>query len=303
MDINQETRYKYTFSGHESFQCRQLWLKKGYDFIAAGKSFRSEDAVVTLGVGKNMVSSIKFWLKAFNLIDVDDKLTDFANAIFDDETGFDPYLEDEATLWLLHYQLIKNRFASTYSLIFNELRREKIEFTNDHFVSFIKRKSETESSLSFNTNTINADFEVFRKMYYTENSNTQTEEGYSGLLTDLGLLKSYVKEIPVGGFKNVRKDIFYIENNERKSIPPEIFLYTIIDNSKYDLIVNFNSIEQDYDSSGSIFAMNHVGLKNKIDESVDMFDFITFSDHAGIKELQFKYKPSSIEILRSYYEK
>jgi hypothetical protein len=292
-----------TFSGHESFQCRQLWLKKGYDFIAEGKSFRSEDAVVTLGVGKNMVSSIKFWLKAFNLIDVDDKLTDFANAIFDDKTGFDPYLEDEATLWLLHYQLIKNRFASTYSLIFNELRREKIEFTNDHFVSFIKRKSETESNLTFNANTLNADFEVFRKMYYTESASNLTEDSYSGILTDLGLLKSYAKEIPISGIKSIRKEMFYIENNERKSLPPQIFLYSIIDNQQYDLIVNFNSIEQDYDSAGSIFAINSVGIKNKIDEAVDMFDFISFSDHAGIKELQFKNKPSSLEILRSYYEK
>ena len=24
---------KYTFSGHESFPCKALWLKKGYDFI------------------------------------------------------------------------------------------------------------------------------------------------------------------------------------------------------------------------------------------------------------------------------
>ncbi|RYG02779.1 MAG: DUF4007 family protein, partial [Chitinophagaceae bacterium] len=23
---------KYTFSGHETFHCRHLWLKKGYEF-------------------------------------------------------------------------------------------------------------------------------------------------------------------------------------------------------------------------------------------------------------------------------
>lgn len=34
---------KYTFSGHESFQCRHLWLKKGYDFIKQGKSFNDDD--------------------------------------------------------------------------------------------------------------------------------------------------------------------------------------------------------------------------------------------------------------------
>lgn len=56
-DIKELT--KYTFSGHDSFQCRQLWLKKGYDYVQEGKNFNDEDAVVKLGVGKNMVSSIR----------------------------------------------------------------------------------------------------------------------------------------------------------------------------------------------------------------------------------------------------
>lgn len=46
---------KYTFSGHDSFHCRQFWLKKGHDFVREGRSFNDEDAVVRLGVVKNMV--------------------------------------------------------------------------------------------------------------------------------------------------------------------------------------------------------------------------------------------------------
>ena len=91
---------KFTFSGHESFQCRQLWLKKGFDYIKSGKSFNDDDAVVILGVGKNMVASIRFWMKAFGLIGIDDVLTPFAEKLLSD-TGWDPYLEDEASLWLL----------------------------------------------------------------------------------------------------------------------------------------------------------------------------------------------------------
>ena len=45
---------KYIFSGHESFPCKSLWLKKGYDFIVHGNNFSSPDAVIQLGVGKNM---------------------------------------------------------------------------------------------------------------------------------------------------------------------------------------------------------------------------------------------------------
>lgn len=58
---------KYAFSGHESFQCKGLWLKKGYDYVKAGLSFTDDYAVVELGVGKNMVASIRYWLRAFGI--------------------------------------------------------------------------------------------------------------------------------------------------------------------------------------------------------------------------------------------
>src|SRR5215203_4457135 len=90
-----KTANKFIFSGHESFQCRQQWLKKGYDYVKSNKSFSDEDAVVELGVGKNMVNSVKFWLKAFSIIDTSEKITLFGDFIFNDETGFDKYLEDE----------------------------------------------------------------------------------------------------------------------------------------------------------------------------------------------------------------
>ena len=93
---------KYTFSGHETFACKSLWLKKGYDFVKDGHSFNDEDAVVALGVGKNMVSSIRYWLRAFGLINQDNEISPLADFIFDTETGCDPFVEDTQTFWLLH---------------------------------------------------------------------------------------------------------------------------------------------------------------------------------------------------------
>lgn len=58
---------KYTFSGHESFPCKTLWLKKGYDFVKNDKDFNAPEAVVHLGVGKNMVAAVRYWYKAFGL--------------------------------------------------------------------------------------------------------------------------------------------------------------------------------------------------------------------------------------------
>ena len=182
---------KYTFSGHDSFQCRQLWLKKGYDFILSKKSFNDEDAVVKLGVGKNMVSAIRYWMKAFNIIDSKDKPTEFGTKLFDNETGYDPFLEDDASLWLLHYQLVKTNLASTYSIIFNEFRKEKIFFTKETFVNYLKRRKGAEEGLNFNENTVGDDFIVFLKMYQGNDlNNKDVEDSFSGILSEINLLKT-----------------------------------------------------------------------------------------------------------------
>ena len=96
----------YKFSGHESFPCKTLWLKKGYDFVRNENDFNSPNAVISLGVGKNMVSSIRYWLKAFGITDATENLTEIGNYLFDEENGRDKYLEDLATLWLLHFNIV-----------------------------------------------------------------------------------------------------------------------------------------------------------------------------------------------------
>ena len=93
-------------------------MNKGYDFVNEGHSFNDEDAVVVLGVGKNMVSSIRYWLKAFGMIDQNNELSPIAHFIFDNETGRDPFIEDIQTLWLLHWNLIYTNYATIYRQVF-----------------------------------------------------------------------------------------------------------------------------------------------------------------------------------------
>ena len=291
-----ETVKKYTFSGHETFQCRQLWLKKGYDFVKSKSSFNDEDAVVKLGVGKNMVASIRYWLKAFNIIDTKDVLTPFAIKLLDDD-GWDPFLEDDASLWLLHYQLINTNLASTYNIIFNEFRREKIYFNKDTFINYLKRKEEAEKSLTISEKTINDDFNIFVKMYLSSGTTAkEVEDSFSGILSDLNLLKSFIEN------KNDKKvEQFQIENSERDSLPEAVLLYAILDNKNYGDSISINTLEQDFNSPGVIFALNRSGLINKVSEIANENKNIVFTDHAGIKELQFKKKPDINSILDSYY--
>jgi hypothetical protein len=285
---------KYTFSGHDSFQCRQLWLKKGYDYIQSKKSFNDEDAVVKLGVGKNMVSAIRFWMKAFNIIDMKDNATEFGTALFSDN-GWDPFLEDDASLWLLHYQLVKTNLASTYSIIFNGFRKEKIFFTKETFVNYLKRRKEAEEGLNFNENTLADDFIVFLKMYQGNDSgNKDVEDSFSGILSEIDLLKT------IGRGKDEQ---YQIENNERDKLPEAVLLFSILDNPTYGNSISLNTLEHEPNSPGSIFALSRSGLTNKISEIVNDNKQITFTDNAGIKEIQFKNKPNAHLILDKYYGK
>jgi len=285
---------KYTFSGHDSFQCRQLWLKKGYDYVIENRNFNDEDAVVQLGVGKNMVSSIRFWLKAFNIIDNKDIPSEFGKRLFDDENGYDPFLEDEASLWLLHYQLVKNGFASIYSIIFNEFRKEKLFFNKEIFVNYMKRIGESNPDLNFNENTVAKDFIVFANLYKNDIESKDVEDGFSGILSEVELLKTTEKG---------KEEQFYIENTERDNLPEAVVLYTIFDNPNYGNAISLNSLEFDLNSPGSIFALNRSGLINKISEIVGEFTDLTFTDQAGIKELQFKNKVEAFTVLDRYYGK
>lgn len=292
--MNTTDTIKYTFSGHDSFQCRQLWLKKGYDYIIEGKKFKDADAVVKLGVGKNMVSSIRYWMKAFDIIDNKDIPTKFGRKLFDEQNGYDPFLEDEASLWLLHYQLVKKGFASIYSLIFNEFRKEKLLFNKEIFLNYIKRVSETNPDLNINENTLSKDFVVFTNMYKADSESKIIEDSFTGILSELGLLKSSGKG---------KNQLFFIENSERDNLPESILLYVILSNPKYGNSISLNSLEFDYNSPGSIFTLNRSGLLSLISGIVENYKGITFTDQAGIKELQFKHKKDPYKILDAYYGK
>jgi hypothetical protein len=73
------------FSGHDTFHCRQQWLLKGIELIGNDELsgfYNLEDAILNLGVGKNMVQAIQYWIRAFGLIDEHKKLTETAKIIF-----------------------------------------------------------------------------------------------------------------------------------------------------------------------------------------------------------------------------
>ncbi len=66
---------KFRFTGHETFPCRYPWIPKA---VAALKDqpdlFKDIDnAIVQLGVGKQMSRAIKFWVEAARFVEKQEK--------------------------------------------------------------------------------------------------------------------------------------------------------------------------------------------------------------------------------------
>jgi len=95
---------------------RYAWLTKGFQAFMKKKTiFSSDEATIELGVGKNMVNAIKYWLRASSMLVENSEgleVTELGTALFS-EKGWDQYLEDEATLWLIHWLLATNFDTST----------------------------------------------------------------------------------------------------------------------------------------------------------------------------------------------
>jgi len=297
LENRKQNKVIFSFSGHESFYCRNGWLKKGYELIKAGKNFNEENAVIELGVGKNMVASIRYWVKAFGLIDNEQKLTKIADLILDDN-GYDPHIENIGTLWLLHYQLNISKTSSITSLFFNEFTNDNREFKKENLFVFLKRKCE-EIDLAVSENTIITDISVFFRNYVRPEKDKNTiEDDFTSMLIDLNLIT--VKQ----GNTKTKDAIFIVNREEREEIAPELILFTILDNFENEISISFNDLMFSENSPGMVFSISQKFLYEKLIEICNLYPGIVYSDNAGVRQLQFKTaRPDKWQVIDDYYKR
>ena len=285
------------FSGHDTFHCRQFWLKKGYDFLAEGNKFSADDAPIHLGVGKNMVSAIRHWLRSFGITNTSDELSEIAHLIFA-PNGYDPFLEDQGTLWLLHYLLLKQDYASIYRIVFTELAQERPDFSDEHFIRLIEERKEG----SYNKNTLKKDFTAFYRNYFGRMNAKDVEESFTGILTELRLLQEKKKRILNSKGKEEERSVWVLEKSTRNEIPLEVILFAICDQSEYGNSISFESLYRDSLGLGNVFQLSREGLTIILERLQELPNYdLIFSNEAGVRELQFKSKPNPVDILKNYY--
>ncbi len=290
MSANNKMRsVKYTFSGHESFPCKTLWLKKGYDFVLAENDFNSPKAVIGLGVGKNMVASIRFWLRVFG-VTLNDEPTPLADYLFNDQNGKDRYLEDIATLWLLHFNLVFSEEATLYKMFFCGVQRERTHFEREQILTYVKLKMVEAGKMTlFNPNTVKKDISVLLQNYALPRK-PQSNEDFSSLLIDLDLIR-----------QDSEGKGYYFNVDGKRKVTKEIFLYGLLKlkEQEVDNTIPFDTIQA---RVGLVFCMQDFETIEMLKLLVSEYDeYFSYSDVAGIKQVQFIKNLDCKQVLDNYY--
>jgi hypothetical protein len=282
---------RFVFSGHESFSCKSLWLKKGYDFVVNGKNFNNPEAVVELGVGKNMVTSIRYWLKVFGICE-NDKATELGHFLFDSKNGKDCYVEDLATLWLLHFNLVFLQEATLYNLFFCGFQKERSIFDREQLATYVKVKLTEKGKLNlYNQNTVKKDIGVLLSNYLLP-LNPSSNEDYFSLLIDLDLIRQ----------SSENNKSYYFNIDGKRKVIEEVFLYALI---KLREKLGDNSIpfEVIYENIGVIFCLTDYETIELLKIIVNNYsEYISYSDVAGIRQVQFIGEIDGYQVLKNYYE-
>jgi hypothetical protein len=187
-----QTEFRPQFAGHETFPLRLLWLKKAHDAVAhhgaTRRTFQEQAAIARFGVGKNMAMSMRHWAVAAGML-VDEggtfAPTSLATQLFDDETGYDPYLEDPATLWLVHLALAGTPESSTtFFYAFNAINQTV--FDREGLCAAV-RDYAAKLAARATPETIKRDVEVFLRSYVSRGE--AGEDAAEPLLAELGLIR------------------------------------------------------------------------------------------------------------------
>lgn len=263
----------YKFSGHESFPCRYTWLPKAFLALKSDpNAFADEEkAMVTLGVGKNMVRAIRFWAQAADIAEPAKRggysLTNFGRALFDSE-GFDPYMEDIRTLWLIHWKLSSNTKEPLFAWDFLLNRWQHPEISHAEVLSaFMKEGKLLERKLS--PVTMDQHFYVFLHTYLPTRGRKGEiqEDNLDCPLVELDLIqKTGERKIDKTG---KRETIYTFRREEKPEITPELFNYCLNDfwdkRHPNEKTLSFRAVSVGHGSPGQIFKIPEWDMRERLE--------------------------------------
>ena len=283
-----EDNYRPQLSGHETFPLRYGWLKKAVDAVSVveksgrnGSVFLAADAIARFGVGKNMVASIRHWAAAAGVIDESAARrvapTTLGSRIFG-AGGLDPYMEDPATAWVIHWQLCGNPRKTTWFWAFNHC--PAASFERDLLVKGLEKLAKDRGWTRVSTATIKNDVACFVRTYVSQPPSKKAghEDALESPLAELGLIR------PVG-----RRDGFRFVRGRKPSLGPGVFCYAVTNFwSRFSSArtLSFEAIAHEPGSPGRVFLLDENDLADRLSNLDEASGGLyLWSETAGLKQL------------------
>ena len=227
------TKINPRYSGHETFVCRYAWLPKIVTELMASQGhnlFSDEnEAMVRLGIGKNMVRSAKFWAEAAQIIEEFEggfRPSQFGNQLIGPE-GWDPFLEKPETLWLIHWKIATHptRPLFHWQQMLNYWHRS--EFTESELLPFLEHALPKDKEKT-SKRTLADGLRVFINSYVPTRGKKGeiAEDNLDCPLAELGLIHIAGERL---NQLNQRETIYSYNLDEKPSISPELFAYCLFD--------------------------------------------------------------------------
>ncbi len=296
-----------TFSGHESFPFRSTWLTKGVTQCSRDPLvFTRDDAMVILGVGKNMVRSIRHWCLAARLLQDDPSLknnrgrrlrpTDIGSHLLG-PANWDPYLEDTGSLWLIHWLLATNADkATTCYYAFNKLHEP--DFTRASLESAIEAMVRKRTGLHVSEQTLKRDVDVFIRSYIgsSATSGRLLEDSLDCPLAELRLM-----------FEVEPRKVYSFSRGAKESLPDAVFLFALWEyaqGARGIRTLSFDDLAYQAGSPGAVFKLDEAALAERLDRlAAFTSNAWRFSETAGLKQVLMLGDVNAIDVLDQYYRR
>lgn len=284
------TKIKIRLQGHEKFALRDGWLTKGLSIIdKRPDAFLGSEGPDLFGIGNNMVKSLRYWMKAFKLIEenpgVGARLSEFGKIILEN----DVYLEKTFTLWILHSQIAKNiTDATTWYMFFN--KSNVIDMEKDEIEKILYREiSQYVMGQPFSENSLKNDVDVLLNMYSKNKVNSDPEDKSQSPFANLGLVKN-------------TENLYSQTSPKRRDIDEWVVLYELAEMMQDKNEISIERVLNGTCGISHIYQVKPV-LANELLDRLDAAEYIRVDRTAGL-DMIYRTKAFTTEsVMAEYYKR
>ncbi len=302
----------YRISGHETFPCRYTWLPKAVRGLSENPRLFSDEAaaMVDLGVGKNMVRSIRFWSQVTGVTTAGAKggghlLTEFGTTLLS-EGALDPFLEDIRTLWLIHWNLSTEIESPLLAWDFLLNRWQEPELVPSAILKALKKEAEKQES-RLSAVTLEQHFDTFLHTYVPTRGRKGEvqEDNLDCPLVELELIIK-VGERELDRSSGKRETIYSFRREEKPDITPELFAYCLNEfwqkRHATESTLTLREVAHGHGSPGQVFKLPEEDIRTRIDALAQQTNgFFKYNETATQQQIQKYGDRDSIELLRGIY--